>query len=57
MNANPMQALTGILGKLNPKQKIMLGVGVVVTVALLFVLMTILNEPTYSTLYSYNIFP
>ena len=52
MNANPMQALTGILGKLNPKQKIMLGVGVVVTVALLFVLMTILNEPTYSTLYS-----
>lgn len=52
MNTNPLQALTGILGKLNPKQKIMLGVGVVVTVALLAVLMTILNEPTYSTLYS-----
>ncbi|KAF0142395.1 MAG: flagellar M-ring protein FliF [Stygiobacter sp.] len=52
MNTNPLQALTGILGKLNPKQKIMLGVGVVVTVALLAVLMMILNEPTYSTLYS-----
>ncbi len=52
MNTNPLQAFTGILGKLNPKQKIMLGVGVVTTVALLAVLMFILNEPTYSTLYS-----
>lgn len=52
MNTNPLQALTGILGKLNPKQKILLGVGIVATVALFAVLMTILNEPTYSTLYS-----
>lgn len=52
MNTNPLQALTGILGKLNPKQKILLGVGVITTVALFAVLMTILNEPTYSTLYS-----
>jgi flagellar M-ring protein FliF len=52
MNANPLQALAGILGKLNPKQKIMLGVGVITTLALLAVLMFILNEPTYSTLYS-----
>ncbi|MFA7418951.1 MAG: flagellar basal-body MS-ring/collar protein FliF [Melioribacteraceae bacterium] len=52
MNTNPLQAFTGILGKLNPKQKIMLGVGVITTVALMAVLMFILNEPTYSTLYS-----
>ncbi|MEW6653766.1 MAG: flagellar basal-body MS-ring/collar protein FliF, partial [Bacteroidota bacterium] len=47
-----MQAFTGILGKLNPKQKVMLGVGVIATVVLFAVLMFILNEPTYSTLYS-----
>ncbi|KAF0151638.1 MAG: flagellar M-ring protein FliF [Ignavibacteria bacterium] len=52
MNANPLQAFTGILGKLNPKQKVMLGVGVIATVVLFAVLMFILNEPTYSTLYS-----
>jgi len=52
MNNNSLQAFTGILGKLNPKQKIMLGLGVVTTVALFAVLMFILNAPTYSTLYS-----
>lgn len=52
MNTNPLQALFGIIGKLNPKQKIMLGVGVITTLALLAVLIFILNEPTYSTLYS-----
>ncbi len=52
MNTNPLQALTGILGKLNPKQKIMLGVGIVTTFALFAVLMFLLNQPTYSTLYS-----
>lgn len=52
MNTNPLQAFLGIISKLNPKQKIMLGVGVVSTFALLAVLIFILNEPTYSTLYS-----
>lgn len=52
MNSNPLQAFVGILNKLNPKQKIMLGAGVLLTLALLAVLMFFLNEPTYSTLYS-----
>ncbi|MCX7875655.1 MAG: flagellar basal-body MS-ring/collar protein FliF [Melioribacteraceae bacterium] len=52
MNTNPLQAFLGILGKLNPKQKIMLGIGVVTTLALLALLIFVLNEPTYSTLYS-----
>ncbi len=52
MNTNPLQAFFGILGKLNPKQKIMLGVSVITTLALLTLLIFVLNEPTYSTLYS-----
>jgi flagellar M-ring protein FliF len=52
MNSNPLQALLGILNKLNPKQKIMLGGGVLLTLALLAVLMFFLNEPNYATLYS-----
>jgi flagellar M-ring protein FliF len=52
MNPNPLQAFVGIINKLNPKQKIMLGAGILLTLALLAVLMFILNEPNYSTLYS-----
>ncbi|PKL83956.1 MAG: flagellar M-ring protein FliF [Ignavibacteriae bacterium HGW-Ignavibacteriae-3] len=52
MNSNPLQALFGILNKLNPKQKFMLGGGVALTVGLLSVLLFILNEPNYTTLYS-----
>ena len=52
MNANPLQALLGILNKLSPKQKIMLGGGVFATLALLAVLIFFLNEPNYATLYS-----
>lgn len=52
MNSNPLQALFGIVNKLNPKQKIMLVIGVLATVCLLSVLLFFLNEPNYSTLYS-----
>ncbi|MHB8906394.1 MAG: flagellar basal-body MS-ring/collar protein FliF [Melioribacteraceae bacterium] len=52
MNSNPLQALLGILNKLNPKQKFMLGGGVVLTVGLLSILLFFLNEPNYTSLYS-----
>jgi flagellar M-ring protein FliF len=52
MNSNPLQALLGILNKLNPKQKFMLGGGIVLTLALLSVLLFFLNEPNFASLYS-----
>jgi len=52
MNNNPIQALLGILNKLNPKQKFMLGGGILITLALLTALLFLMNEPTYSSLYS-----
>jgi flagellar M-ring protein FliF len=52
MNSNPLQALFGILNKLNPKQKFMLGGGVIFTIGLLSVLLFFLNEPNYTSLYS-----
>lgn len=52
MNNNPIQALLGILNKLNPKQKFMLVVGILLTMVLLSVLLFFLNEPNYTTLYS-----
>ncbi len=52
MNANPLQSLLGILNKLNPKQKFMLGGGVIATLAILSVLLFFLNEPNYTSLYS-----
>lgn len=52
MNNNPIQALLGILNKLNPKQKFMLVLGILLTMVLLSVLLFFLNEPNYTTLYS-----
>lgn len=52
MNTNPLQSLFGILNKLNPKQKFMLGGGIVLTLGLLSILLFFLNEPNYSSLYS-----
>jgi flagellar M-ring protein FliF len=52
MNANPIQALFGIVNKLNPKQKFILVGGVILTVAMLAVLLLFMNEPNYTTLYS-----
>lgn len=52
MNSNPLQALLGIINKLNPKQKFMLIGGILLTAVLLVVLLFFLNEPTYTTLYS-----
>lgn len=52
MNNNPLQALMGILNKLNPKQKFMLGGGILLTLVLLSALLFLLNEPNYTALYS-----
>jgi flagellar M-ring protein FliF len=52
MNTNPLQVFVGIINKLNPKQKLMLGAGVLLTLVLMAVLLFLLNEPTYTTLYS-----
>lgn len=52
MNNNPLQALFGILNKLNARQKLMLGGGILLTLVLLAILLFFLNEPNYSTLYS-----
>ncbi|MEG8945601.1 flagellar basal-body MS-ring/collar protein FliF [Rosettibacter firmus] len=52
MNSNPLQALMGIINKLNPKQKFMLFGGILVTIILLSIMFFVLNEPTYTTLYS-----
>ncbi len=52
MNTNPLQAFINILNKLNPRQKLMLGIGVLLTVVLMTFLFIVLNEPTYTTLYS-----
>ena len=48
MNANPLQTLLGILNKLHPKQKFMLGGGVIATLAMLSVLLFFFNEPNYT---------
>lgn len=52
MNTNPFQAFVNIINKLNPRQKLMLGIGVLLTVVFLAFLIILLNEPNYSTLYS-----
>jgi flagellar M-ring protein FliF len=52
MNNNPLQALLGIINKLNPKQKFLLGGGILLTLVLLASLLFFLNEPNYTTLYS-----
>lgn len=52
MNTNPLQALLGIINKLNPKQKFMLVSGVLATVVLMTVMLFFLNEPNYTNLYS-----
>jgi flagellar M-ring protein FliF len=52
MNANPLQSVLGIINKLNAKQKLILIGGVVLTMVLLALLLFILNEPNYTTLYS-----
>ncbi|MCL4551427.1 MAG: flagellar M-ring protein FliF [Bacteroidetes bacterium] len=52
MNTNPLQTFLNILNKLNPRQKLMLGIGVLLTVVFLGFLIIVLNEPTYTTLYS-----
>jgi len=52
MNTNPFQALIGIINKLNPKQKFMMVGGIFSTVILMIVMLFLLNEPSYTTLYS-----
>ncbi|RMD51265.1 MAG: flagellar M-ring protein FliF, partial [Ignavibacteria bacterium] len=45
--------ITGIFNKLAPAQKMLLGGVAVTSVILMIVLLTMLNEPNYSTLYSH----
>ncbi|KUO61110.1 flagellar M-ring protein FliF [bacterium BRH_c32] len=52
MNSNPLQAILGIFNKLNPKQKFMMVGGILLTGVLLVSMLFMLNEPSYSTLYS-----
>jgi flagellar M-ring protein FliF len=52
MNNGPLQAVVGILNKLNPRQKFMFASGILVTIVLLIILLFFLNEPNYTTLYS-----
>lgn len=47
-----MSDILGIFNKLAPQQKIVLGVAVVGTIVLMFVLFGLLNQPSYSTLYT-----
>lgn len=53
MNKNPISDITGIFNKLAPAQKMLLAGVSVTTVVLLIVLLSLLNEPNYSTLFTH----
>lgn len=52
MNKNPLNDLLGIFNKLAPQQKILMGAVTVVALILLGFLFTVLNQPSYSVLFS-----
>lgn len=52
MNKNPLNDLLGIFNKLAPQQKILMGVVTVVALIMLGFLFTVLNQPSYSVLFS-----
>ncbi len=52
MSKKPTDAITGLLNQLSLQQKVIIGGSAVLTTILLIVLVTFLNEPTYSPLYS-----
>ncbi len=52
MSKKPSDAMMGLLNQLSLQQKVIIGGSVILTTILLIVLLTFLNEPTYSPLYS-----
>lgn len=52
MNKNPLSEVLGIFNKLAPQQKILIGGISVVALVLLGFLFTVLNQPSYSVLFS-----
>lgn len=52
MNKKPTDAVMGMLNQLSLQQKVIIGGSAVLTTILLIVLLTFLNEPNYSPLYS-----
>lgn len=52
MSKKPTDAVMSLLNQLSIQQKVLIGGSAVLTTILLIVLLTFLNEPTYSPLYS-----
>ncbi|NWF90391.1 MAG: flagellar M-ring protein FliF [Ignavibacteriaceae bacterium] len=52
MNKKPTEALTSFLNQLSLQQKVIIGGSALITAILIIVLITFLNEPSYSSLYS-----
>ena len=52
MSKKPTDAIMGLLNQLSLQQKVIIGGSAVLTTILLIVLLTFLNEPTYTSLYS-----
>ena len=52
MSKKPTDAVMSLLNQLSLQQKVLIGGSAVLTTILLIVLLTFLNEPTYSPLYS-----
>jgi len=52
MSKKPSDAVMGMLNQLSLQQKVIIGGSAVLTTILLIVLLTFLNEPTFSPLYS-----
>ena len=52
MNKNPLSDVFGIFNKLAPQQKILMGAVTVVALIMLGFLFTVLNQPSYSVLFS-----
>ena len=52
MNNNSISEVFGIFNKLAPQQKIILGIVTAVTIILMIILFTMLNQPKYATLYT-----
>jgi flagellar M-ring protein FliF len=52
MSKKPSDAVMGLLNQLSLQQKVMIGGSAVLTTVLLIVLLTFLNQPNYSPLYS-----
>lgn len=52
MNKNPTEALTSALNSLSLQQKVLIGGTAVITMVLIIILVTMMNEPSYSVLYA-----